>query len=78
MNQKKPAGEREAGTPYQGKSGVQRCGDWCRHFEALDPDRWPGYGHCLHPLSLRHGEVFRVGHECTVGEAPMDLPSDSG
>lgn len=76
MNNQKPAGEIAEGTPYRGKSGTQRCGDWCRHFEPLDQDRWPGYGRCLHPLSLRHGEVFMVGHECTVGEAPMDLPPD--
>lgn len=70
MNEK----NEDAGTPgYRGHSGVQQCGDWCRHFESLDPDRWPGYGRCVHPLSLRSGQVFSVGHECTVGEALRDL-----
>jgi hypothetical protein len=54
---------------FHGHSGVQRCGDWCRHFEALDENSWPGYGRCVHPLSLRKGQVIHSGHECTVGEA---------
>jgi hypothetical protein len=56
---------------YRGHAGVQRCGDWCRHFVSLDEDRWPGFGRCVHPLSLRNGQVFRTGHECTVGEATV-------
>ena len=77
MNNQKSPREIPEGLPFHGKAGIQSCGDWCRHFEPLDEDRWPGYGRCLHPLSLRRGEVFIVGHECTVGEAPMDLPPDA-
>ena len=77
MNPSQSSGDIPARLPFHGKAGTQRCGDWCRHFETLDDERWPGYGRCLHPLSLRRGEVFMVGHECTVGEAPMDLPPDA-
>lgn len=63
------AGEAEGA--YRGHAGVQRCGDWCRHYVVLDEERWPGFGRCVHPLSLRSGQVFRTGHECTVGEATV-------
>jgi hypothetical protein len=61
---------------YRGRSGVQRCGDWCRHYVPLDEDRWPGYGRCVHPLSLRNGQVFHPGHDCAVGEAAVDTDPD--
>jgi hypothetical protein len=60
------------GEPYRGHAGVQRCGDWCRHFMSLDEDCWPGFGRCVHPLSVRNGQVFRAGPECAVGEAAAD------
>ena len=63
----------ETGRVYHGSAGTQPCGDWCRHFEPLDEDRWPGCGRCVHPLSVRSGQVFSGGHECTVGEAISDL-----
>jgi hypothetical protein len=56
---------------YRGHAGMQRCGDWCRHYVALDQDRWPGFGRCVHPLSLLNGEVFRAGPECAVGESAV-------
>jgi hypothetical protein len=62
----------EEGKVYHGHAGIQPCGDWCRHFTPLDQDRWPGYGRCVHPLSLRHGQVFHAGPECRVGEAPSE------
>lgn len=57
---------------YRGHAGVQRCGDWCRHYVPLDEERWPGFRRCVDPLSLRNGEVFRGGPECSVGEAAAD------
>lgn len=60
----------EPGTFFHGHSGVQLCGDWCRHFVPLDENRWDGFGRCVHPLSLRNGQVFSVAHDCAVGEAP--------
>ncbi|HSI08648.1 MAG: hypothetical protein ACAH89_12515 [Rariglobus sp.] len=71
MSNEKPTEAEDAATPYHGHAGTQVCGDWCRHFDPLDQDLWAGYGRCVHPLSLRSGQVFRVGHECTVGEAPV-------
>lgn len=59
---------------YHGHSGVQRCGDWCRHFVSLDEMRWEGFGRCVHPLSLRNGEVFSVRRECRVGESSPPGP----
>ena len=63
--------KKEEGGGYHGHAGIQPCGDWCRHFEPLDQNRWPGYGRCVHPLSLRCGQVFRAVHECAVGESPQ-------
>lgn len=62
---------------YQGHAGIQRCGDWCRHFEELDQNLWPGFGRCVHPLSLRSGQVFSTGHECRVGEVAPDNEEQS-
>jgi hypothetical protein len=62
--------------PDQGHSGVQPCGDWCRHFELLDQDRWEGFGRCVHPLSLRSGQVFSTQHECWAGTAEVDLEEE--
>jgi hypothetical protein len=63
---------------YHGHAGVQRCGDWCRHFEPLDPLRWDGFGRCVHPLSLRNGIVFSVRAECAVGEVFIEPVGDQG
>jgi len=57
------------GAVRHGDAGVQRCGDWCRHFQPLDPERWEGFGRCAHPLSLRSGHVFSEGHDCAFGAA---------
>lgn len=55
-----------------GYAGIQRCGDWCRHYQALSGERWEGFARCVNPLSPRHGAVFSVEHECEVGAVTPD------
>ena len=59
-----------------GYAGMQRCGDWCRHYQGLSGERWEGFARCVNPLSPRHGVVFSVEHECELGAVTPDESVD--